>query len=79
MARMSGISQKEAVCIFQKLSGERRLLIPRHDPINAITMGAIARDAGAYASAIPRAALNVMKILLNLLVSAPFSSCFEFG
>jgi len=64
MARMSGISQKEAVCIFQ---------------INAITMGAIARDAGAYASAIPRAALNVMKILLNLLVSAPFSSCFEFG
>jgi hypothetical protein len=26
--------------------GERRLVIPRHDPINAITMGAIARDAG---------------------------------
>ncbi len=27
-------------------NGERRLLIPRHDPINAITMGAIARDGG---------------------------------
>nr|WP_255517769.1 type II toxin-antitoxin system HicA family toxin [Synechococcus sp. CBW1108] len=27
-------------------NGESRLLIPRHDPINAITMGAIARDAG---------------------------------
>ena len=26
--------------------GERQLVIPRHDPINAITMGAIARDAG---------------------------------
>jgi hypothetical protein len=25
---------------------ERRLVIPRHDPINAITMGAIARDGG---------------------------------
>ena len=50
----------EAVRVFQKLgyrvvresghlimsNGERRLVIPRHDPINAITMGAIARDAG---------------------------------
>ena len=27
-------------------NGERRLVIPRHDQINAITMGAIARDAG---------------------------------
>jgi hypothetical protein len=27
-------------------NGERRLVIPLHDPINAITMGAIARDAG---------------------------------
>ena len=26
-------------------NGERRLVIPCHDPINAITMGAIARDA----------------------------------
>ena len=51
---------KQAVRAFEKLgsrsvresghlilsNGERRLVIPRHDPINAITMGAIARDAG---------------------------------
>ena len=60
MPRLPGISQKEAVRVFQKLgyrvvresghlimsNGERHLFIPRHDPINAITMGAIARDAG---------------------------------
>jgi len=39
MPRLPGISQKEAVRVFQ-------MVIPRHDPINAITMGAIARDAG---------------------------------
>ncbi len=27
-------------------NGERRMVIPRRDPINAITMGALARDAG---------------------------------
>jgi len=27
-------------------NGSIRLVIPRHNPINAITMGAIARDAG---------------------------------
>ncbi len=27
-------------------NGKIRLSIPRHSPINAITMGAIARDAG---------------------------------
>ena len=32
-------------------------MIPRHDPINAIIMGAIARDAG-LTPAIPRSALN---------------------
>ena len=60
MPRLPGISQKEAVRVFQKLgfrvmrksghlimsNGERRLVIPGHDLINAITMGAIARDAG---------------------------------
>ena len=60
MPRLPGIRQKEAVRVFQTLgfsvvresghlimsNGERRLVIPRHDPINAITMGAIARDAG---------------------------------
>jgi len=58
--RLPGISQRDAVRVFQKLgyrvvqesgpvilsNGTRRLVIPRHDPINAITMGAIARDAG---------------------------------
>lgn len=60
MPRIPGISQKEAVRVCHKLgylmlreyghlimsNGERRLVIPRHDPINAITMGALARDAG---------------------------------
>ena len=70
MPRLPGISQKEAVRVFQKLgygvvresghlimsNGERRLVIPRHDPINAITMGAIAlsshlqRKAAAWPS-----------------------------
>lgn len=27
-------------------NGRSRLVIPRHNPVNAITMGAIARDAG---------------------------------
>lgn len=27
-------------------NGKTRLIIPRHSPINAITMGSIARDAG---------------------------------
>lgn len=27
-------------------NGEIRLTLPRHNPINALTMGAIARDAG---------------------------------
>jgi predicted RNA binding protein YcfA (HicA-like mRNA interferase family) len=57
MPRLPGVSQKDAVRVFQKLgyrvvresghlimsNGERRLVIPRHD---SITMGAIARDAG---------------------------------
>jgi hypothetical protein len=27
-------------------NGKIRLVIPRHNPINAVTMGAIAKDAG---------------------------------
>ena len=60
MPRLPGISQKEAVRVFERLgfrvvresghlimsNGERRLVIPRHDPINAITTGAIASDVG---------------------------------
>jgi predicted RNA binding protein YcfA (HicA-like mRNA interferase family) len=60
MPRLPGVSQKDAVRVLQKLgfrvarefghivmsNGEVRLTIPRHNPINAITMGAIAKDAG---------------------------------
>jgi hypothetical protein len=34
---------------FSETERGAAVVIPRHDPINAITMGAIARDAGAYA------------------------------
>lgn len=60
MPKLPGISQRDAVRVFQKLgyrvvrqsghivmsNGEVRLTIPRHNPVNAITMGNIARDAG---------------------------------
>ena len=60
MPRIPGVGQRDAVRIFEKLgyrvvrqgahivmsNGKTRLIIPRHSPINAITMGAIARDAG---------------------------------
>jgi predicted RNA binding protein YcfA (HicA-like mRNA interferase family) len=60
MRKLPGVSQKDAVRVFQKLgfriaresahivmsNGEIRLTIPRHNPVNALTMGAIAKDAG---------------------------------
>jgi predicted RNA binding protein YcfA (HicA-like mRNA interferase family) len=60
MPRIPGIGQRDAVRVFEKLgykvvrqsghivmsNGATRLVLPRHSPINAITMGAIARDAG---------------------------------
>jgi len=60
MPKLPGVSQKEAVRVFQKLgfyiaresghivmsNGKVRLTLPRHNPIHALTMGAIARDAG---------------------------------
>jgi predicted RNA binding protein YcfA (HicA-like mRNA interferase family) len=60
MPRIPGVGQNDAVRVFQKLgyriarqgghvimsNGKVRLVIPRHSPINAITMGAIAKDAG---------------------------------
>ena len=60
MPRISGISQRDTVRVFQKLgyriarqsghivmsNGKTRLVIPRHNPINALTMGSIAKDAG---------------------------------
>jgi predicted RNA binding protein YcfA (HicA-like mRNA interferase family) len=60
MPRIPGVGQNDAVKVFQKLgyriarqsghvimsNGKVRLSIARHSPINSITMGAIARDAG---------------------------------
>ncbi|MGE9295383.1 MAG: type II toxin-antitoxin system HicA family toxin [Puniceicoccales bacterium] len=60
MPKLPGISQWDAVRVFEKLgyrvvrqsghivmiNGSTRLTIPRHNPVNAITMGNIAKDAG---------------------------------
>jgi predicted RNA binding protein YcfA (HicA-like mRNA interferase family) len=60
MPKLPGISQRDAVRVFAKLgyriaresghvvmsNGKTRLIIPRHNPINAITMGHIAKTAG---------------------------------
>ena len=60
MPKLPGISQKDAIRVFAKLgywvaresghvimsNGKTRLIIPRHNPINAITMGHIAKTAG---------------------------------
>ena len=60
MPKIPGIRQRDAVRVFEKLgyriaresghiimsNGKVRLVIPRHNPINAITMGGIAKTAG---------------------------------
>lgn len=60
MPKLPGISQKDAVRVLEKAgfeikrqsghivmsNGSVRVTIPRHNPINAITMGNIAKDAG---------------------------------
>ena len=60
MPKLPGISQRDAVRVFEKLgyriarqsghivmsNGKGRLVIPRHNPINPLTMGSIAKDAG---------------------------------
>ena len=60
MPKLPGIHQREAIRVLQKIgfkikhqsghivmsNGNMRLTIPRHNPINAITMGNIAKDAG---------------------------------
>jgi len=60
MPRIPGISQRKALRVFQKLgyrikrqsghiilsNGKNILVLPRGNPIHAITMGAIAKDAG---------------------------------
>jgi predicted RNA binding protein YcfA (HicA-like mRNA interferase family) len=58
--KIPGIRQQDAVRVFEKLgfrvarqsahivmtNGKMRLVIPRHNPIDAITMGGIAKNAG---------------------------------
>jgi predicted RNA binding protein YcfA (HicA-like mRNA interferase family) len=60
MPKLPGINHQDAVRALQKVgfrilrqarhvvmsNGERKLTIPRHNPVNAITMGGIAKDAG---------------------------------
>jgi len=60
MPKLPGVNHLDAVRTLEKIGfriirqgkhivmsdGTRILLIPRHNPVNAITMGGIARDAG---------------------------------
>jgi predicted RNA binding protein YcfA (HicA-like mRNA interferase family) len=60
MPRLPGINHLDAVRALEKVGfrvlrqgkhivmtdGARKLLIPRHNPVNAITMAGIVRDAG---------------------------------
>jgi predicted RNA binding protein YcfA (HicA-like mRNA interferase family) len=60
MPKLSGVNHKDAVRALQKAgfrilrqgkhivmgNDARRVTIPRHNPVNAITMGGIVRDAG---------------------------------
>ena len=60
MPKLPGISHRRAVRALEKAGyriaregkhivmsdGTRILTIPRHDPVNALTMGGIVRDAG---------------------------------
>ena len=60
MPKLPGVNHKDAIRAFEKADfviaregkhtimtdGERVLTVPRHNPINAITMGNLVRDAG---------------------------------
>ena len=60
MPKLPGVRHQDAVRVFEKLgyriirqsghivmsNGETRLVIPRSNPVDPYTMGAIARDAG---------------------------------
>ena len=64
MAKVAGIPHRRAVRALEKAGfrvaregakhivmakGERIVTIPRHDPVNALTMGGIVKDAGLSA------------------------------
>jgi predicted RNA binding protein YcfA (HicA-like mRNA interferase family) len=65
MPKIAGINHLRAVAAFEKAgfrilrqgahiimtNGTRILVIPRHNPVKAITMGGIVRDAGLSAEA----------------------------
>lgn len=60
MPKLPGVNHLDAVRALQKsgfqilrqgkhtimADGTHKVIIPRHDPVNAITMGGIVRDAG---------------------------------
>ncbi len=60
MPKLPGVNHLDAVRALQKVGfwilrqgqhiimtdGTRKVVIPRHNPVNAFTMGGIARDAG---------------------------------
>ena len=60
MPRIAGVPYRQAIRVLEKLgfrvvrqsghavlsNGEVTVTIPRHSPVNAFTMGAIARDVG---------------------------------
>ena len=60
MPKIPGVNRLDAVCALQKAgfviaregkhlvmsNGTRILTIPRHNPVNACTLGGIVRDAG---------------------------------
>ena len=60
MPKLAGVNHLQAIKAFEKggfrvarqgkhvvmTNGERIITIPRHNPVNAITMGGIVKDAG---------------------------------
>jgi len=74
MPKIPGISPEQAVRALEKTGyrvvrqgkhivmsdGITRLTIPRHNPINPYTMGAIARDADLYTGRVQETALTAL-------------------
>jgi predicted RNA binding protein YcfA (HicA-like mRNA interferase family) len=68
MPSIPGIGHQQAIRVLEKVGfkviregkhtvmsdGERLVTIPRHNPVNAVTMGGIARDAGLTPDAFRR-------------------------
>jgi predicted RNA binding protein YcfA (HicA-like mRNA interferase family) len=73
MPKLPGISQHDAVRVFEKIGfrikrqrkhivmarGRDILIIPRHNPIDACTMGGIAKTAGLTPAAVQGAIVTV--------------------